>query len=107
MAKVCRTTLKRRIIRYCHRMLGSKSTVVFDYYQHWIHAVHPLPDPIVVPINIDTQQADLAAEARRRNQVIDILGSDERTQRREIMTPIDAVIHDMTDILGFGIDHDS
>src|SRR5262249_7835147 len=48
-----------------------------------IDHVDRLPDPVVVVVDVDAQEVDLAAQARFRNQRIDIFRSDAALANRK------------------------
>src|SRR5690348_5810553 len=56
-------SLKRGFIWYRHLVLVAKHRVVFAYDDDWINHIDGLPHPVIITIDINTQQANLIPEA--------------------------------------------
>src|SRR5207253_3121404 len=62
-----------RVVRNRDRNIAVPVTVVFEYDDAGIDTLNRLPNPIVVPINVQGQKVDLAGKPLRRDQSVDVL----------------------------------
>ena len=51
---------ERRIIRNGDGIQITEDGVVFANRHHWVHGVDGLPDPIIITVNVNAQEADFA-----------------------------------------------
>ena len=72
--------IKRWIVRNSNRSFFTKHAVVFHNYNSWGNTLNNFPDPIIVTINIDMQQSNIARKISFPDKVIDILKRAGYTQ---------------------------
>src|ERR1700724_4763898 len=77
--------------------LRSEDAVVFNDDDYRIDHLEFLPNPVVVPIDVDTENSDRAAPTCLTNQIVDIVASDPGLFGGQGVTPVDFVALDLID----------
>ena len=62
-----------------------------------------LPDPVVVPVQVDAEEPDLLERAPGE-QLLDVLGGDEGLHRRQVVAPVELVAPNRAHVLGRAVD---
>ena len=69
-----------RFVGHGDRVFAAEQTVVFTNYDTRPDRIHFLPYPVVIAVDVDGEQVDLALEALLGQRVIDVLGRDPALQ---------------------------
>jgi hypothetical protein len=62
-----------------------------------------LPDPVVVAVDVDAEEADFAGEAGCGDEVVDVVRGDEGLFDGQIVLPVEAVGLDGGEDVGAGV----
>src|SRR6266568_8339664 len=95
---MCAGAAEGRIVGNGHGMSGAKYAVVLDDDDEGIDNIDRLPNPIVIAVDIDAQQADLAAESIVLEQCVDVVSVDECRDSLEVMPPIEIALLYASDV---------
>src|SRR5258708_2020258 len=90
-------TSEARLIRNRDREIWAKNAVIFNDHDDRIDNRNFLPNPVVVPIDVDTQKANLTPETGMAQKLIDIFASYKRLACGQSMAPINFILLDEPD----------
>src|SRR5690606_3412800 len=80
-ARVPGEALESRIVRHGAGKLRAESCVVLDTRDSWQDAGERLPEPVIVAVDVEGQQIDLARDAAAADELAQVLARDERAFR--------------------------
>ena len=90
-------TSELRLIRNRDREIGAADTIVFDNNDCRIDHRDFLPNPVVISIDVDAQEADLTGKPSCAQELIDILPSNKGATRSERLSPINLILLNVID----------
>ena len=94
---VCARPVEGRVVRHGHRPLRPEDAVVLDDGHERLGG-HGLPDPVVVPVDVDREQPEVAVEAVLAEQVVDVVAVDEGAHRTDVVAPHERARGDGADV---------
>src|ERR1700694_4752440 len=80
-------THELRVIRHGDGAIWSEDAVVLHDGNHWLDAIDRLPNPVVIPIKVDAQEANLAFETTPSDYLVDVLASNKHSLRPKGVPP--------------------
>ena len=88
-----------RLIRNDQIEQVAENSIVFDDDDMRSCSFDDLPDPIVVSVDINAEDADFPVEAGVANDLLDVIGCDERAFRDQIVLIRDRISLDCLDVV--------
>src|SRR5262249_46991011 len=65
-----------RVIWHGECKRRTQARIVFDHYHPRLHRAYRLPDPVIVVVDIDRHEADLARDSGVGDERVDVVGLD-------------------------------
>src|ERR1700688_1568540 len=98
MRIVCRFSFKVGLIRNSDCLPTSEQAVIFYNYHSGIHHVNDFPNPVIIPVHIDTQNSNPPLKPSISNDCVNVFPGDKVGKRGEIVFPKEGILPNKGDV---------
>src|SRR5205823_15115406 len=84
--------------------IGPEYAIVFGNDDTRLHYVDSIPNPVVVAVDVDGEQAEVLVESTIANEVVDVVFGDEGALRLQIEAPGNSIILNVANVFFRAVD---
>lgn len=69
-------------------VIWAKYAIPLGHNDHWIHDINLFPDPVIVTVDVNTENSDVAGKAAIADQTVDVVTVNPRSDSGEVVSPV-------------------